>query len=381
MRKTEIRTIAAKNRYAKNIIDESNRLDSFLLIGHNDPDTDCVASLAAFSLVLCKLEKTAAIFLPGPVVEQFNYLLAICKYNGVSVIYGKDPVPEDISALVILNTPKPDMIARNASIDRLLADPQIRKMEIDHHLETDAVYIGDPGYCLVSEASSTCELIGYLCFKFSRQKDMFPGTDFFSRNIALAVLTGVVGGSHMGKYLKSSKERRYYSLFCQFFDGLLVEKTSKNRNNMEAIFDAIRRFSVREKHCFDRILQRRQKSASIAYAVLGKEESAEMFALYGKECIVNVSKAAADTLAEETGNLGLVAYYDDPACSDFVQFRLRRSAQFTTLDLRTLVGGLEFTNGGGHPGAIGFRLPKKEVPDIHLFTAGIVDRIETIITG
>jgi hypothetical protein len=186
----------------------------------------------------------------------------------------------------------------------------------------------------------------------------------------------------MGKYLKSSKERRYYSLFSQIFDGLLVEKTSKNNNtSMATIFDAIRRFSVREKLCFDRILQRRQKSASVSYAVLGKEESAELFSLYGEDRIVNVSKAAADTLAEEIGTLGLVAYYDDPACSDFVQFRLRRSAKFTTLDLRTLLGPLGFTNGGGHPGAIGFRIPKEEVPDIHVFTTGIVGRIETIITG
>jgi nanoRNase/pAp phosphatase (c-di-AMP/oligoRNAs hydrolase) len=382
MEKKEIRTIAEKNRYVKNIIDESSRLDSFLLLGHKDPDTDCIASLAAFSLLLRKLEKNAAIFLPAPVMEQFNYLLAICKYNGISVIYGKDPLPDNISALVILDTPKPEMIARNAAIDQLLADPKVRKIEIDHHLGTDAVYAGDPGYCLVSEASSTCELIGYLCFKFSWQKDRFPGTDFFSRNIALAVLTGIVGDSNMGKYLKSSKERWYYSFFSKAFDDLLVEKTRKNTNNMasmEAIFDTIQRFSVREKKCFDCIIEQQQKSKFISYAALGQEESAELFAAYGGELVVNVSKAVADTLAEETEKLGLVAYYDDKSLSNFVQFRLRRSAKFTTLDLRTVLKPIGITNGGGHPGAIGFRVAKEEVPDIHAFTAGIVGTVEGMI--
>jgi nanoRNase/pAp phosphatase (c-di-AMP/oligoRNAs hydrolase) len=382
--KKEIRTIAEKNRYVRNVIDESSRLGSFLLIGHKDPDTDCIASLAAFSLLLRKLEKDVTILLPTAVMEQFSYLLAICKYNEVSVIYGKDPVPDDISAVVILDTPKPDMIARNAAIDRLLADPKIRKIEIDHHLESDAAYIGDPGYCLVSEASSTCELVGYLCFKFSRQKDRFPGTDFFSRNIALAILTGIVGDSRKGKYLKSSKERWYYSVFSQAFDRLLVEKTNKNSGNMasiEAVFDTLQGFSVRQKNCYDRILKQRQKSKFIFYVAMGKEESAELFALYGEELVVNLSKAAADTLAEEAEKLGLVAYYDDKSVSDFVQFRLRRSAKFTVLDLRTVLKTVEITNGGGLPGAIGFRVAKKDVPDIQAFTAGIVGKIESIITG
>jgi nanoRNase/pAp phosphatase (c-di-AMP/oligoRNAs hydrolase) len=382
MEKKEIRTIAEKNRIVKNIIDESVRLDSFLLIGHQDPDTDCIASLAAFSLLLRKLEKDATIFLASPVMEQFNYLLAICKYNGISVIYGKDAVLEDISAIVILDTPKPEMIVKNAAISRLFADPNIRKIEVDHHLGADAAYVGDPGHCLVSEASSTCELIGYLCFKFSQQKDRFPDTDFFSRNIALAVLTGIVGDSHMGKYLKSSKERWYYSFFSRVFDKLLVEKTRKNSNNlasMEAIFDTIQHFSVQEKNCFDRIIKQQQKAKFIHYVVLGIEESAELFSRYGNELLVNVSKAIADTLAEETGKLGLVVYYDDKSISDFVQIRLRRSAKFNTLDLRTVLGTLGITNGGGHPGAIGFRITKDEVVDIQAFITGIVAKIEDLI--
>jgi nanoRNase/pAp phosphatase (c-di-AMP/oligoRNAs hydrolase) len=384
MKKIEFRTIAEKNRNVKNIIVVSNRLESFLLIGHKDPDADCIAAQIAFSLLLRRLEKTVVIFLPMPVTEQFNYLLAICKYNGVSIVYGGGPIPEDISAIVILDTPKPEMIARNAAIDRLLADSGIRKIEIDHHLGTDAAYLGDPGYCLVSEASSTCELIGYLCFKFSRYKDMFPGTDFFSRNIALAVLTGVVGDSHMGEYLKSSKERRYYNLLSHFFDRLLVEKPQKNGNTIAsvgAIFEALYRFSVQEKQCFDHIIQQRHKSQSISYTALGKEESAELFARYGGEVVATISKLAADTLAEEIGGLGLVAYYDDPSLSNFVQFRLRRSAAFTAVDLRTLLKPLGISNGGGHPGAIGFRTPKEKVSDIHAFTADMVKGMECMLSG
>jgi nanoRNase/pAp phosphatase (c-di-AMP/oligoRNAs hydrolase) len=382
--KREIETIAQKNRLAGNIIDAIFEHDDFLLVGHINPDTDCVASLSAFALVLRKLQKEVSIFLPGAVAEQFNYLLAICKYNGINVLYGKEELSEHISAVVILDTPKPDMIAKNKTIDRLFEDPGIRKIEIDHHLETDAQYAGDDGYCLVSEASSTCELIGYLCFKLSKHTDRIGPVEIFSRNIALALLTGIVGDSHMGKYLKSNKERWYYKIFSSTFDKMLVEKTLKNSPNlssMEAIFDVIQRFSVREKKCFDRIIAQKQKSKSLLFVCLGREESAELFALHDAELIVNVSKAAADTLAEESGRLGLIAYYDKAELSDYVQFRLRRSARFAAMDLREVLGRLKISNGGGHPGAVGFRVKKADVPDIAAYMQGLVTQIEALVAA
>jgi nanoRNase/pAp phosphatase (c-di-AMP/oligoRNAs hydrolase) len=380
--KHEIKTIAEKNRLAGNIIDAMFEHDDFLLLGHISPDTDCVAALASFALILRKLQKEASIFLPGVVAEQFNYLLAICKYNGITVLYGNEKMPERISAMVILDTPKPDMIAKNKAIDLLFKNPAVRKIEIDHHLETDAEYAGDPGYCLVSEASSTCELIGYLCFKLSRQTSRIGQVEIFSRNIALALLTGIVGDSHMGKYLKSAKERWYYKFFSSVFDKMLIEKTLKNSRNfssMEDVFSAIQRFSVREKKCFDRIAGQKQKSKSLLFVCLGKEESAELFTLHDAELIVNVSKAVTDTLAEESGKLGMVAYYDKAELSDYVQFRLRRSARFTTLDLREVLEHLKISNGGGHPGAVGFRVKKDAVPDIAAYTQGLAAQIETLI--
>ncbi|MDR2403702.1 MAG: DHH family phosphoesterase [Spirochaetaceae bacterium] len=381
MLKTEIKTIAEKKRITANIIAELSQRDAFVLVGHKDPDTDCIAALAALALIIRKLQKDAVIFLPSPVMEQFNYLLAICKYNGITVLYGNDEIPDDISGVVILDTPKPEMIAMNNAIAGFLKNPGIRKIEIDHHLQSDAEYTGDPGYCLVSEASSTCELIGYLTFKLARQAKDSGDVDFFSRNIALAILTGIVGDSHMGKYLKSNKERFYYKIFSAMFDKLLIEKTIKNSRNissMQAIFDAIERFSVQEKKCFDGIIKKRQKAGVVFYVALEKDESAGLFSQYGAELIVNVSKAVADTLAEESGKLGLIAYYDPEFRSDFIQFRLRRSSKYKTLDLRVVLTSLGISNGGGHPGAIGFRVKQSEVADMNAYVNDLVAKIDQL---
>jgi nanoRNase/pAp phosphatase (c-di-AMP/oligoRNAs hydrolase) len=379
--KTEITTIAEKNRVVNRIRDVIVERESFLLLGHKDPDTDCIASLVAFALLLSKFHKEITIYLASSVMAQFSYLLAICKYNAISVEYGKIPAAASFSAVVVLDTPKPDMIAMNEEIAALLQDKDIRKIEIDHHLAADTRYVGEDGYCLVSEASSTCELIGYFLLKMSKQKERFKKIDFFTRNLALAILTGIVGDSQMGKYLKTRKEKFYYKIFIGIFDRLLIEKTEKNSTNlssMEAVFDVIRNFSVQEKHCFEGIMKLKNIGKSIHYICIDKAKSAELFKNYGTELIVNVSKAAADTLAEDCGKLGLVVYYDDPSLSDFIQFRLRRSATFLHVDLRSVLTGLAIKNGGGHPGAIGFRLKKDEVKNIKAYTADIVSRIESL---
>jgi single-stranded DNA-specific DHH superfamily exonuclease len=148
---------------------------------------------------------------------------------------------------------------------------------------------------------------------------------------------------------------------------------------MEAVFDVIQNFSVREKHCFDGIMQLKNTSKSIYYIAMDEGQSARFFEDYGTELIVNVSKAAADTLAEDCNKLGLVVYYDDPSLSDFVQFRLRRSAKYLHADLRALLPGLKIENGGGHPGAIGFRVKKEDVKNFHGFAEDIVAQMEKLL--
>jgi nanoRNase/pAp phosphatase (c-di-AMP/oligoRNAs hydrolase) len=382
MKKTEISTVAEKNRIVSRLCDTIVERDTFLLLGHKDPDTDCIASLVAFALLLCKFRKEVTIYLASPVMAQFSYLIAICKYNGISVVYGNLNKSDPFSAVVVLDTPKPDMIALCDDISDMFGDTAIRKIEIDHHLAGDAEYSGDDGYCLVSGASSTCELIGFLLLKMSHDAKRFANIDFFTRNLALAILTGIIGDSQMGKYLKTKKEHFYYKTFSEIFDRLLVEKTAKNSRNlssMEAVFDVIQNFSVQEKRCFEGIMTLKNTEKSIYYICINQEKSKELFKTYGEELIVNVSKAAADNLAEDCGKLGMVVYYDEPSQSDYVQFRLRRSAKFLKTDLRDVLLGLKIENGGGHPGAVGFRVKKDDIKDIGVYIEDIVNRIEGLV--
>ncbi len=95
--------------------------------------------------------------------------------------------------------------------------------------------------------------------------------------------------------------------------------------------------------------------------------------------MVNVARAVANELAEESGRLSLVAYYDKPELSDLVQFRVRRSQAYKKYDLRKMLELFSIEDGGGHEGAIGFRLPRAVIDDYMAFIQGLIEGLEKIL--
>lgn len=388
--KREIRTIAEKNRAIKSIVEALSSHERFLVLGHANPDEDCVASMVAFSLLAVKFGKQAILATCSQVHEQFRYLLNICRYNGIQVLEGCVEPPEQVDVVVVLDTPKPSMVEPSHWVDSYRARARDRRpaiLEIDHHLEADSRYAGDPGLRLVTGASSTCELIGLLCLKIANDPPLierFQLGDLFSRNLVLAILTGIIGDSRMGKYLKTRRERWYYEWFSGSFEKMLAQKTIRGTGNYaskEEVFNAIASLSGAEEACYRYIMERARKGRGLSWAALGPEESAFLFREFGTDTVVSVAKAITDAFAEGSGSLGMLAFYDDPTASDFCQFKLRRSQAFTSLDLRDVLIRLGIENGGGHPGAVGFRFPKGEVPDIVAKAGEIVRELESMAGG
>jgi nanoRNase/pAp phosphatase (c-di-AMP/oligoRNAs hydrolase) len=385
LHKSEMPTIARKNRIISNVIKALDERDSFLIVGHKNPDEDCVSAMVSFGLLASKLNKKAAIALSGPVPDNYRFLLNICQYNSIHVLDGSTAPPSGYSTLVIVDTAKPEMIDRLEAYQGLFRDPSVLKIEIDHHLEADASYSGDPGHRLVMGASSSCEIVGLIAFKMYREKalmERYQIAELFTRNIVLSILSGIIGDSRMGKYLKTRREKWFYAWFSALFERMLAEKTrsgSGNFSSKEQVFDALASLSENEKACFDFLASHERSVGRVRLAVLDSCDSGLFFSKFGSETAVAVSKAVVDRFAESGGYLGLVAYFDAPGNSDFVQFRLRRSQAFTRLDLREVISRLGIANGGGHPGAVGFRIPKAEVPDIAATVNGFASQIESMI--
>jgi nanoRNase/pAp phosphatase (c-di-AMP/oligoRNAs hydrolase) len=377
--KTDIVSIAEKNRIISNIISEIITKRSFLITGHQNPDEDCISSMVAFALLVKKFSKKAVICVDNEIHEHFQYLLDICRYNSIEVHQCPGEHSPDFDVLVVCDTPKPDLMVNNPGINRLMTKEETVVIEIDHHLESDSEYIGDPGYRLVAEASSAAELVGLIILKINARKELireYQIEDLLSRNIVLAVLTGIIGDSKMGSFLKTRREQRFYRIFSSLFDELLTTKTVKTTNfsNMEEVFSEIGRLSRKEAASFEYLTAIRRFTKHIAYVYLPRDKMEALSEQFDRDTVVQVARSLADHLAEESGYISLVGYEETPEYSDFVQYRMRRSQEFKEIDLRQILTKLGIKNGGGHQGAIGFRIPYEEAPDIQ----ELLRRIESV---
>jgi nanoRNase/pAp phosphatase (c-di-AMP/oligoRNAs hydrolase) len=381
MEKKAISSSRAKNRIIDNIINAIVVRQGFLLLGHKTPDDDCIASMVAFALLAAKFSKHISIYLGKQIHEHFQYLLNICTYNSIPILYQDDALSAPIDTVVLFDTAKPSMIEANALVKQVIEAEGTLKIEIDHHIGSDSAYFGQKNYCLVTEASSSGELVGQILLRLRDNKRLlkrFQINDLASRNIVLAVLTGIIGDSKMGLYLKSEREKEYYRAFSAMFNEMLAQKTTRRTNfsDMQQVFQEIQRLSRNEEKCFNYFIERKRFSAKIGYVVLGEQAIGTLSREFDNDTIVSVARGAADILAEESKWLGLVCYSDPPEQSDLIQFRLRRSHQYKAIDLRTVLKSFSISNGGGHEGAIGFRVPKSEIDDLEDYVASLIRGIE-----
>ena len=380
MKKHPIETIHEKNRIVNNIINALQKKNFFLFLGHKNPDEDCIGSMVAFALLVGKFSKRAHVHIGENMHEHFQYLLDICSFNAIGCSANTFVDLDEVDAVVVCDTPKPSMIDATPRMEALLADRSILKIEIDHHLGADSKYIGDEGYRLVTEATSSSELVGHIALKLSKREDLLRRYNInhvLSRNVVLSILTGIVGDTNMGQYIKSRRQKRYYDIFSNLYNSILVRTTTQETNftNKDEVFHEIQRLSAGEARCFQFFMDRKKFSDSIGYVVVHGDEMDEMTAEFDADTIVSVSRSIADHLAEESGRLGFVVY-DESAQTGLVQFRLRRGQTYKTFDLRKVLDLFSIKDGGGHEGAIGFRIEKAMVPDLDGFVATLVAGIE-----
>ena len=195
-----------------------------------------------------------------------------------------------------------------------------------------------------------------------------------SRNIVLAVVTGIIGDSRMGLLLKSEREKRSYRTFSNLFNKLLARTTvgESNFSDMKQVYQEIQKQSESEARCLEFFLQRQRLEGRVGYAFLGDRDSARLARDFDRDTVIAAARSVADSLAEESGWLGLVCYCDPPGDGQLVQFRLRRSRRYKSFDLRQVLDLFGFSDGGGHEGAIGFRLPRQGISSLSDYVNNLV---------
>ena len=377
-------SIAERNRTVERLLDIFQNREEFLLLGHEQPDEDCISSLVSMALLIRKFNKSVTIFIRDQIPAQMSYLTNICSYNEIPVYQDASTLTMKPDVLCILDTPKPDMIAAAPEIEPYLHNPDIPVIEIDHHLSADAEYAGTPGLCLVNRASSTCELIGFICCKISRKPELlskYDITNLFSRNLVLSMLTGMIGDTKFGLTLKKDRDIFFYNYFSTKFSGILQQSVHKNSGNyasMTDIFRSLEKLSADEKDLHQKLLERAHYFGRTGYVILDPDASYEILDTVEYSLFVKVIKSVTDFLSEKSGTIGLTGYYDPEDVSDLIQFRIRTARAVSGMDLRNILKEFSIEDGGGHPGAIGFRISRDKLSNPDQFVKNILEQLEKL---
>ncbi|MFW6338629.1 MAG: DHH family phosphoesterase [Alkalispirochaetaceae bacterium] len=376
MSKEPLTTIAEKNRLYRRIINRFREGESFLVSGHVGPDADCLATMVAVSLLIRKFLKPVRIVTAGHMPNNLDYLLTIARYNGV-IVNDAAELPPD--SAVICDTAKPSLLPNDSGLRKAIAEERTVVMEIDHHLGGDSEYIGKPEFALVDRASSACSLLARLAMKLN-----WSGLvdEVFSRNVVVALLTGMVGDTQMGRVLSSTREARIYNLLTNFLDNLLQELTFSKGNLADSahVYTEMVRLSDAERRVWEHLIRKKRVEGAVGFVALDPEESSMLFNEYGPDVVVAVARSATDRLAEESGRLGLVAYYDERNDENLLQCRMRRNYGYEGVDLRELLDQLNVSDGGGHPGAIGFRFPRSRISNYEEVIEEIINAANRLVS-
>lgn len=328
----------------------------FLVSGHRDPDADCIATMLGVALLARKVHKPATLLIGGSIPENLQYLLTIAEYNRIAI----NTIPvASTDTLILCDTAKPSLLPEDSILARALENPEVQVFEIDHHLGGDSAYLAPPEQALVDHASSSGSLLARLVCKIDTAEAI---EDVYSRNLVIALLTAMMSDTQMGRVLPSRREARIYHRLIGMLGGVLERSTftPDKFDSIETLYAEMVRLSKDEEQLDNAFISRHHLDGVLAWIALDQAESTRLLREYGEDNVKAAARRVTDRMTGISGKIGMVCYFDDRG---LIQCRMRREYGYEGIDLREVIPIAGAPDGGGHPGAIGFRYPQEQVPD------------------
>ncbi len=367
-------SLVARNRVINNIINAIIHRHSFVVVGHQDEDDDCVASTVAMALLIKKFNKEVKLHVNFTHSASHSFLRNIAQYNGIPNLGIHSKTMDPVDTIVICDVPRSDMIQSSKALNQYLGSEKVLHIEIDHHLGSNSNYSGNRDWCLVDRATSTCELIYILAHKLHSQSSLIRRhaiDQIFSRNIIVTLMVGFLGDTQNGRYLNGVRNRRAYRLYTGSLNRRLKDVTfdAKYAHSSDELEQMVIQMSKSEADIRNYCMRRLQIAQNWHSIILNPTESLYLWETYDDHALIlSTMRTLASILSEKSDKFGGV-FYDDiftdsPEASaassppsHILHGHLRRNIKYSAVDLRTVLKDAAITTGGGHEGAVAFRFP------------------------
>jgi len=372
--------------------------ENFLFCGDIDPDSVC--SMMSLALFLRLMDKQASIVLSTGLSNNLDYLISILNHNSIRILETENQIKsieKSVEAVIVCDTANTKMVPFYSLLFEKFIAKDIQVIEIDHHFGADSEAITIQGIKLFREANATTEIIGELLQNLIKK---FPETTdpFSQRNILIGLITGLLGDTAGGKMVSIKEDFDYWmdelgerltknTRWRKAREGRPSEGESSKFKTPEKIREYLDRLSIEQEDYLNTITSRIEKQNGLGLLNLMSSVYRQIDNACGSQdfnWFSDILGPLLNRIPEEAGKLGVVFYNGKNAEGEGCVFiKLRRAIDYDGFDLRKVEDPIkkafnnDYMGGGGHPGAVSFRVSSLDEEDFLLQFKPVTDFIKT----
>ncbi|MBC8463559.1 MAG: hypothetical protein H8D61_01125 [Deltaproteobacteria bacterium] len=365
---------------------------TFLFAG--DLDGDSVGSMVALALYFRLLFKETHIVLAEGLGDNLDFLQKIINFNSLPALSSSEDIiaiRDHIDTVVFFDTANTKLVPLYSTIKEHILLKKRPVIEIDHHFGADSEEMTEYGIKLFRLANANTEIIAEILSLLSSE---YPDLSdpFSQRNILVALITGISWDT-LGGHVVPYKED-YQHWITRLGTGLEdatwtsgaaepAETRKQKFGQPEDVIEYMNYLDAEKKGCIDSITARIRIDHGIASLNLLNSTYSEVqddCRDYGSDWFDELRTFLLNIVPEKAGKIGIV-YYEGQNTEgiDCIFIKMRRAIGYKDFDLRQLEDDVRnvfseenYMGGGGHPGAVSFRIDHMPDPEFQSGLAKIL---------
>ncbi len=346
-------------------------------------DPDALGSMAAMAVYLKMLGKQVHIILPHSLDSNLDFMEEILHYHEeIGFVENEEDllnVQGKVDAVMFFDTANPKLLPFGATIQNSFIAKGLPVIETDHHFGSDSQPLAPESVQLYRQANANVEIVGEL-FEVLQQRRAQPDP-FEKRSILINLLTGLLCDTGGGQIILDRESYDYWMAKCQKNLKALTrwrkETSDRPGDDLEKKFAApdhllqyINNLSSDQEACIQKLLDRVEQSEGVAFLNLLDSTHSRYQACiqpYESEWFSQVRGRLLNEAPERSGKVGVVCFNGiSPEGEECIFIKIRRAIKYDRFDLRQMEDPLrsrfdgQYLGGGGHPGAVSFRVTPAE---------------------
>jgi nanoRNase/pAp phosphatase (c-di-AMP/oligoRNAs hydrolase) len=366
-------------------IDVINSSSSFLFSGDIDPDS--VGSMLSLSLYLTRCDKKVFLVIPEAFAENLDFFEKIIRYNSIHILSNQEnieAIKDEIDTVILCDTANTKLVPFYPFLEQCILSEKPKVIEIDHHFGADSEELTEHGIKLFRNANANTEIIGTLLEMLHNEHPQGPDP-FSQRNIILGLITGILGDTVGGKVIPYKED---YDFWMEKLGARLKEITrwrdcndkreedcrTTKFGDPKQILEYLNRMTKEQQICFNLLssrIEHKEKLDLLNLLPSTYQEVKENCSPFDSDWFANILGFLVNAVPEKSGHAGVIIFEGKNAeGQDCIFIKIRRAVNYSGVDLRTgeekikeLFGDL-YMGGGGHAGAVSFRVHPLEEKEL-----------------